>query len=752
MTKPQGSTAVLSRTLSSALIIALVTAAGLSTTVAYAQADGTKPPAAAKAGEKTATSAELLEDFLHYTTIRSVEAAQGVGDELISRDIKPADFATLVESGDLSRFDQKIQVALRISALEPTAGKLLKLYERGKLERARDPGEVARNIALLTVSDRGRMLARQRFQQAGEYAVPQMLETLLSSKDEKKNFYLRNALKDMGRQAIVPLTTALSEVPQDHQEIIVSILAQIPYRTSLPFLSDLAATTKSEGVKAACERAIQTLGGSSVDVPSQYRQLAEEYYASRVDVTSFPGEEHQLLWSYKPQAGGLVMQAIKTPVFHEAMAMRLAERAMTLESGTGGVTAGTLALWVASNLSREIDTPAGYANPAYPVAETATAGEQARRSAMYFAVASGPEISQQVLARAIDTRNTPLARRALEAVEKTGGKSALVKTGLGNRSPLLEAITYPNRRVQFEAALAVAVSQPTETFAGADRVVPTLAAAVRGADERFAAIIATEVEQYQQTRRVLEAAGFKVLPQGRSIVDLASAMNEVPSVDLLVSIGLTGDKVPALIGEARTMPRTIATPVLAITNQETYIELGQRYQSDVTVAVRPVGLGQPELTTAVSNLIQSASGGPISSEEAVAYSKRSVAALRDLAISGNTVLNPADATTLLIANLNASAGGTKIAVADVLSRLGVDRAQRSLIDAAMAASGSERVDLLNAVASSAKRFGNMLEPAQTARIIELASKGSDTEATAAAGLMGALSLPNTQILPLIVKK
>lgn len=734
----------------------LLAVAGLASPAVFAQGD--VPPAKGtakagdKAGDKQATNSELLEDFLHYTTIRSLDAAQAVGQELLGRKVKPADFATLVESGDTARFDQKIQQALRISTLEPTAGALLKLYETGKLQRARDPGEVTKNIALLSGNDRGRLLARQRLVQAGEYAVPQMLEAMLTGKDAQKGFYLQQALVAMGRQAIAPLCTALTAVPADQQEKIVGVLGQIPYRTSVPYIADVAASASVASLKSACDAALQRLGGVSMDVASMYRQLAEEYYSARTDVTSFPGEEFQLLWTYKPQAGGLVMQEIKSPVFHEAMAMRLAERAMTLESSTGGVTAGTLALWVASNFSREIDTPTGYVNPAYPTAGAAPAGVDPRRGAMYFGVASGAEIAQMVLARAIDSKHTPLARMALEAVEKTGGRQSLVKTGVGSRSPLLEAITYPNRRVQFEAALAVAASQPTEGFVGADRVVPTLASAVHGADERFAAVVTDQVESYQQMRRALEAGGFKVLPQGRTFSDLAGAIAEATSVDLVVSAGVNSDRLPALITDVRANPRTAATPVLSIANQETYIEMGRRYESDFTVAIRPAGTGAAELAASVSQLMQAASGGPISTDEASAYSRRSISALRDLAVSGNSVLKVSDATTMLVADLGSTSGATRLAVADVLARIGVDRAQRAVADAALTASGAERIELLNLVSSSAKRFGGMLEQRQVDRVVELAGKGADAEATAAAGLMGALSLPNSQVLPLIIKK
>ncbi len=54
------------------------------------------------------------------------------------------------------------------------------------------------------------------------------------------------------------------------------------------------------------------------------------------------------------------------------------------------------------------------------------------------------------------------------------------------------------------------------------------------------------------------------------------------------------------------------------------------------------------------------------------------------------------------------------------------------------------------VADSAKRFGNQLEARQVDRVVELAMKAEAAEAAAAAALVGALNLPNDNLIPLIL--
>jgi hypothetical protein len=72
------------------------------------------------------------------------------------------------------------------------------------------------------------------------------------------------------------------------------------------------------------------------------------------------------------------------------------------------------------------------------------------------------------------------------------------------------------------------------------------------------------------------------------------------------------------------------------------------------------------------------------------------------------------------------------------------------MDSALAANGDERIAMMGLVSASAKRFGNQLEPRQITRVVELASSKNEVEATSAAALLGSLSLPNSQLVPLIL--
>ncbi len=682
--------------------------------------------------------AALLKDFIHYTRIARYDQAKENAQALLDRKIKPTDFVKLVDSLDESTrrgFADMVLRAERVSDLEAAAGGLLKAYEQGKLDTARDPQEISRSISMLTGTQRQRLYARERLIFAGEYALPQLLPALIQRNDGALQGQVRDLLVEMSRQAIVPLVTALPSLDPAAQELVVGVLGDIPYRTSLPFLYELLGSTQSDPVRRACQRSIQKIAGVvNVQIPltERFVELGNQYYVQSRSLISFPDESYQLLWSYDPGLG-LIATAIDTNVFTEAMVMRLAERALRHDPANGEA----LSLWLAANFSREIHTPQGYDNPAY--------GKD-RREAMYYAVAAGAVPTERVLARALDGRDTPLARRAIAAIERTAGGSGLWGGG-DSRRPLLEAIRYPNRRVQYEAALAVGAAQPRQEFAGSDRVVPILASAIRDASARYALVVATENQP--GLLKLLQSKGYIVLPPAKSLSEVEQAIAEAPGVDLIVT-ELPEAPMADLITTARGRPDLAATPILALASLKAYPELSSKFAQDPSVRIAREGLSPDQIAAAADQLIQEAAGGAITEDEARQYKARSLAVLRDLAVSGNAALKVSDAAPPLIGALSANTGQMRLDIAEVLSYVGSEAAQRALMDAALKAEGGDRVAMLNKVAESAKRAGNMLDSRQVKELVKLARTGSDDQATAAAACMGALNLPNADLIPLIL--
>lgn len=709
--------------------------------IALPLAFGPVPAARAQAGEEQSNE-QLLKDFEHFVLIANYDLATAVGTELMDRQIDPVEFVKLVEdSRNIRRYEQALARAMNVSELEDLAAVMDRTYRQGKLNRARDPSEVARNIQLLSGTLRQQQLARERLVAAGEYAMPQLLDAVLQGQNSELRARSTMVMRDLGRQAVMPLVTAMPALDAARQEIIVDVLGQIPYRTSLPYLVLLHQTTDSDAVRQATRRAVERLNGRLDARPADlFLALSEGYYDERVELTSFAGEEYQLLWTYD-RGLGLVMVPIVTEVFHEAMAMDLAEKSLSLDA-SNPITVG---LWIAANFSREIDSPAEYQNPVYPAT---------RPESMYFAVSAGPKIGQIVLARALDNRDTPLARRAIAAIEQTAGSDSLILVGMGTeaRIPLLEALRYPDRRVQYEAALALGKSQPGTSFEGSQRVVPTLASAVRNANTRTALVMTgSDRESYDGYRSMLEQEGFTVLPSApNGLDDVAGPIAEAPGIDLII-VALGENDARAVIDAAKASQKLAVSPILVLGSAADYPNLDRVYGRDHLVVVRRNSVSVSQMRNAAELAINTGSGGLISASEAQAYADRALAVLRDLAVSGNAVLPVDDARSSLATALGERSGRTRLDIAEILAHIGRDESQAALMDTAIRTTGTEQLNLLAKVADSAKRFGNMLPDRQVRRLLEMARATDPALATSAAAVVGSLELPNFAITPVILE-
>ncbi|MEL6394499.1 MAG: hypothetical protein AAFQ71_00730 [Planctomycetota bacterium] len=719
---------------------ALSAAAMIAASLAGAPLAGAATLATQPAGNADATPQQLLTDFIHFINIGRFDVAGGLGAQLAGSVAGPVEFVELVErNNQLDRFQAAIQRGRRVPQIAGIVGVLDALYQEGRLARARNPDEVARNIQQLAEGGVfARNLATQRLVEAGEYAMPQLIETFLIGDDPGLRVRVRRVMIEMGRDAVIPLSETLAGVDAARQELLIDVLQVLGYRACVPYLAAVRETTSNSRVADAAARAIESLNGD-VDAPSSalFAALADAYLAEPSELTSFEGEAFQLAWNYDPGLG-LIPTPVRTPVYHEAMAMRNAERALTGDADLPE----TIALWIAANLRREIETPDGYQNPLYP---------ETRRPAEYFAVVAGADIGRRVLRRAIDDRDAELARDAIAALQQTAGVDTLLGASALGRRPLVESLTFPSRRVRYEAALAVAAAQPASGFAGSERVVPILGAMVREAGNRFAVVLTGEdTEAYALYRGVLSREGFTVLPQARrDLSEIDAAIAEAASIDLVLT-DLPFDGTLETVERVRANPRFGVAPVVALSQPTDIEQLRRRLAADRGLELRLNTIDASQLTETIDALSERVSGGAISDDEASEYASASLAALRDLAIAGNAALNVADAAGSLIAALDETSGQTRLDVAEVLAHIGQDRTQVALAEAALDAGGREQVDLLAKVADAARRFGNLIEDRQVRRLTELAQRGDGDNATAAAAVLGSLGLRGFDLVPLLI--
>lgn len=691
------------------------------------------------AWSQSSTAQDLLEDFTHYALIANVDLAVASAQALMNSGISNAELATLLDEGKVTskRFEDALARAHMVSAMASVAAELEQRVEAGRLDLARDPKRIEESVKMLTGAQRARTIAKQRLAAAKEYAVPALLQQITEGSNEQ----LRQACQDVlvqqiGGSGVAPLCEALMQLTGASQRIVCDILGAIKYPSAAPYLRELAQSANVEtSSREAAARAYAMVGGlERATLTSLYSELAARYFEEQQSLIVFPNEDSNNVWSYSTMSG-LSPTPVPTAIFSEVMAMRIASRALRHDS----TNTSAIDLFVAANLKRENDLPEGASDPIY--------GSN-QYTSEFYATVFGTQTCLNVLGMGIDRLDTPLVRDAILALSKTTGGSNLFARGQG-RQPLLEALNYPDRRVQYEGALTLGRALPQQSFSGDSGVVQILASAVRIGNKSLAMAIVDDEENRRVHTTHLEQAGFEIVGAGANLPALQVDIAKAVGVDLVVVRMNNPDETRKTLAALRGIPKTSAAPVVVIAGQIDASQLGREYREDRRVNVVLAGVQDKEFVAAIEAVMKAAAGGRITEAEAEEYAIQSLAALRDIAVSRNPVYHIAEAESALIDALNARSGGTRELVADILALIDSDTAQRTLFDAALDASDEEQVTLLLRVADSVRTFGDRAEKRHVDALVDLIAKSSGATADAAAAVHGALNMSTTEAVKLI---
>ena len=130
----------------------------------------------------------------------------------------------------------------------------------------------------------------------------------------------------------------------------------------------------------------------------------------------------------------------------------------------------------------------------------------------------------------------------------------------------MKAMYYPDRRVQYEAALTLASTLPANSFTGSYRVVPILASAVRSSGELFAIVVGKDADTRRETTAFLGTNGWTVVGQGNTASEAIEATGVVPGIDLAVVLVSDAARGISVIEELASFPETTVTPAFVLTS------------------------------------------------------------------------------------------------------------------------------------------------------------------------------------------
>ncbi len=697
------------------------------------------------------TPEALWEDFNHYVLIAKPDLALATGQALLDQ----ADNATLLATVESSEREDWVNTLARASKMGEANSEYANLVtvaktlddriQAARIELSRDAERIQQDIELLSQGQRAYRNATQRLASAGQYAAPQMLAVLLDKDQSRLHPYILSSMVTIGQPLVAPLSAALPDLDPITMSHIAQVLAEIGYPQALPAMKQVL---ESPTVDPEARQVVQVAYNALMDSTRQptdlsaaewLLQLGESQYTTATSANKdIPGYdasiESGLVWTYGPKIG-LIPIIVPGEIYGDVLAMRSSKKALELNNSLDPA----LSLYLMANLRRENRLPEGKVDPSYS-SDLQPAG--------FYAMLAGPERLHDVLARAIADTDAELALDAIEALANTAGTDALINRGAA-KQPLLAALSYPDRRVRFRAAEALAKVRPSETFPGAHRVTAVLSEAVRQSDARYALVLADDQDTVNNLLAILGDLGFEAFG-GLSMADVSADLNLVPGVDLIVT-AVKPDMVIQIRNDTVSDYKTGSVPILALQTQEEQYRLGTALGPDDTrVSSALMSDNADELKSAVQAATNAYMGSALSAEESTQFALTALRLLREVAVDSD-VFNVMEAEPALIQALKDERDEVKVAAAGVLALIDDADAQAALADSALSTDGELQLAMLDHLAETATYFGNMLEVGTTDRILDLVENSDGELAIAAARAHGALSLPTSNAVQLLTK-
>lgn len=405
-------------------------------------------------------------DFLHYTKIGRLDLARGYAQVILDSNPDPVELLALSKENP-----RGYAILLRVIDTAPDAElvelsrKILDIIEQGIFIRRSDPKIIVEEIKRLnSKTPRGRLAAVKRLQDAGEYAIPYMLDAVADPSREKEFEKIVEALPQIGRDAIRPLAAALQTKNVAIKAEIIKALGGIGYPQSLAYLKYIIENDDSAQLRDLAVQSIKLIDPAALKIPAAplFYRLAENYYYHAESLAPAEDANFANVWFWDSAAPRLEREEVDKSFFNELMSMRVCEWALKADAGFGRA----IGLWVAAYFkaeSADVSMP-GYFGPGHA-------------DAMTYATTAGPEYLHQALARAVKDKNAFVALGVVEALATTAGEKSLLYR-LGIAQPLVQALPFNDKAVRYSAAIAIAAAGPKEMFAESKLVVENLAQAL----------------------------------------------------------------------------------------------------------------------------------------------------------------------------------------------------------------------------------------------------------------------------------
>ncbi|MEM8874991.1 MAG: HEAT repeat domain-containing protein [Planctomycetota bacterium] len=726
----------MNRTEVSPLLRRAALAVALAMPVAYAA------PAFAQDGPAMAEPSEELaqgvEDFFHFGKLGRYDLAVAKGTAVLDMGGEPAAVLKAFRDAAAARGDQLDQwlavwQGVDDAEMVDVTSRLVEVINEGRQAVASDPAEIRRQIERLAVNEFGYRNGLQNLRTSGELAVPLMLQYLGDPDRSEFHNPIRRALRDMGRLVLNPLVAATQTDDANLLTDVVSALGDIGYGDAAPYLKAVAESDAAPSAKEAANEALAELGvsGSAGDL---FYQLAERLYYDRSSITADSRYPEAFVWSYTDNR--LSAERVPPVIFNEIMAMRAS--ASALEAGKSMDDA--LSLWIAANYKRAAELGDG-TDASRPADDPGV---------QYYGVTAGSKYTSRALARALADKKPAVALSAIESLQSTLGDTAL--SGSAESAPLIDAMSYPDRRVRFEAAMALAGALPSSDFENSSQVVPLLGEALSQTGQPQLVVLGPNRDMVNAMAEDLRGQGYQVagVTSASEAVQTAQGLAAVDAVLAVDDVNIPAGEIDRLLTFLNASDKTAGSARIILANPQSSYAADAEDNPLMTTTTAEGGAG---LAAAIEEGRAAAGSLPLDEQLATEYSLRAGELLKDISESQSNVFNLAPAKGPLLDALDDEREAVVLLAADVLGGLDDADAQLALASSAgeTGADADVRSGLYEALAKNARNFGNKLSgDAVNALRGTVVSEPNLEVRTAAAKAYGALNLPAEQAKQIII--
>jgi len=680
--------------------------------------------------------------MVHYFKVARFDLAKDVGQKIVEAKPAPDVVHALAESPSTG-YDLVVKM-VRIPEMGTVPAALLALADEGMRMKKTDSARIQANLLRLGDGPRPYYLAVRELAYSGPYVVPQALALLQDPGRKDLHPLIIRALVEIGKPVVLPLGRALAAPDDKLKETVIGMLGEIGYAYSVPALKGVMENPKtSEGVRAAASKAILKISDESLlKTPAKqlYLELAEKYYYDKITVA----DERQPttdLFDWVPGTG-LIYRAASTKAYNDILAARACSDALKVDPGA----LEAVALWLSAMMQMEAKEgkAAREVDPFLP---------KDMPTLDFFAEAAGQQHLYRVLDRALKDQHTAVAARACRALEHVADQGFLSLYGQGDvGSPLVLALNYPDQRVRFAAAFALAAIRPSKPFTGAGRVVPTLTEALNLEAQKAVLLAEPEADNRNRLQSKLREGGWNAATAttGNQAVSTARAM---PRIDAILVSSRTRDVGHAdVISLLRSDYQTAMTPILVLSYPDdpvkaSWLESNIPYLKAVDPAI------EVDMVTAdVDGLKQKAGSLVLDADASRAISLRAAAVLKEIAMTSR-VYSAAKARQSLLEGLTHRPDELVIAVLAALAE--IPDAEITVAMARIGADGGRpkavRVAAMKSLARAARTVGNKLQGGEIAGLQALAGAADDELRDASGEALGALDLDAGEGAKLILR-